>query len=292
MKVISIHRSGMIYIAVSIIMGILAINGGNNFHYLAASVILGYMLASGVAGRRNIRNAEVSLSFPDEIYAMTPFMLTVELRNKSSRVPILLLNVKAGDSSVLFHMVQPGEVQRRSVMYSFTSRGEGVISDIELSSVYPFDLFTRYWPTPFKGRAAVFPKPVEGMTNCEVFDMENPEDETAYRQRLCADLDIVGVRPYVEGDPMKLIHWKSTARTGRLNTRVYDEQGSGRERMIDLDALISRGLESGLSAASYIIRLAILSGDPIGMKDGETIYPPSSMRYDKLAMLTRLAFYD
>lgn len=293
MKVITVHRSGMIYIAVSIAMGLLAISGGNNFHYLAASVILGYMLASGIAGRRNIRNAEVSLSFPDEIYAMTPFMLGVELRNKSRRAPILLLNVRAGGGSAFFQMVQPGQTERRSVMFSFPSRGEGTVSDIELSSVYPFDLFTRYWPVPFDGRAVVFPKPAGNKADYGAPDRRDAGDgERAARRSLDADSDVVGVRPYAEGDSMRMIHWKSSARSGRLNTRVYDERGGRDAQMIDLTALLSGGTERGLSLASGMIRRAILSGEPIGMKDGDTVYPPSPKRSDKLAMLAALAFYE
>ncbi|MDR1472037.1 MAG: DUF58 domain-containing protein [Synergistaceae bacterium] len=290
MRTITVHRSGMVYIAVSIAMGLLAVNGGNNFHYLAASAILGYMLASGIAGRRNIRNAEVSLSFPDEIYAMTPFMLSVELKNKSRRAPILLLNVKVGDTCVFFQMVQPDSVERRSVMFSFKSRGEMAVGDIELSSVYPFDLFTRYWPVPFKGRTVVFPRPADGLAGLNAFEANARDTGGAARRR--PDSDVVGIRPYVEGDPMRSIHWKSTARTGRLNTRVYDERGGERERVIDLNALLARGVEPGLSAASRIIREAMRSGDSVGMKDGGTIYPPSPRRADKLAMLTRLALYE
>ncbi|MDR1580030.1 MAG: DUF58 domain-containing protein [Synergistaceae bacterium] len=287
---IVVHKSGMIYIAISIVMGLLAINGGNNFHYLVAAAILSYMLASGVAGRRNIRCAEVSLSFPDEVYARAPFLLGVKVRNKG-RVPIFLIDVRVGDSHVFFPVVQPGETLTKPLALQLPSRGVQDVSDIELSSAYPFDFFTRYWPVSFRGHVIVFPEPVAGENRAGVW-ASSPDEYGAIRDKLDAERDVAGVRPYAEGDPMRVIHWKSTARTGRLKSRMYDDSGETGTRVIDLDALVASGKERGLSAASYEIFLAIRSGIPIGLKDGDAVWLPSGSRSDKLYMLTNLALYE
>jgi uncharacterized protein (DUF58 family) len=290
MKVITVHRSGMIYIVVSIIMGLLAINGGNNFHYLAASAILGYMLASGVAGRRNIRGTSVSLSFPDEIYALTPFFLTVEVHN-SGRVPIFLIEVAVGDAKTWFPVIQPGETSRKTVMFTISSRGLCGIDGIELSSPYPFNFFTRYWPVSFDGRATVFPSPIS-LRPGDFRIWTDSEMDAGRSQKPDCESDIVGVRPYAEGDPMKMIHWKSSARTGRLNSKLYESDGDAAARMIDLDSLVSRGLEAGLSIASHEISEAIKSGRSIGMVDRGAVWAASPVRADKLSMLTSLALYE
>ncbi|MDR3076896.1 MAG: DUF58 domain-containing protein, partial [Synergistaceae bacterium] len=112
------------------------------------------------------------------------------------------------------------------------------------------------------------------------------------RQKLDAERDIMGVRPYAEGDPMRAIHWKSSAKTGRMNSRLYDDAGDFEARVIDLDALVAKGREAGLSIASYEISNAITSGRPIGIKDRETVRVPSESRTDKLSMLSMLAVYE
>jgi uncharacterized protein (DUF58 family) len=290
MKVITVHRSGVIYIVASIVIGLLAINGGNNFHYLAAAAILGYMLASGVAGRRNVRSAAVSLSFPDEIYAGRPFPLSVEVSNRS-RAPVFMIDVKIAGAAVFFPVIQPGETAVRQAPFVFPSRGRAEIGggDIELSSTYPFDFFTRYWPVEFKGSAAVFPAPISS-GDLPVFAA--PEGEDARRRRARAtNGDVAGVRPYAEGDALRDIHWKSAARTGKLNTRVYEPDAGAGAKIIDLDALLPFG-EKGLSAASYEIAAAIETRRPIGMKGAGRVWPPSDHRRDKLAMLASLALYD
>jgi uncharacterized protein (DUF58 family) len=291
MKVIEFHRSGWIYIVISIVIGVLALNGGNNFHYLAEAAILGYMLSSGVAGYMNIRRADVSLSFPDEIYARSPFMLNVEVKNKS-RVPVYMIDIGVKGERVFFPVIQPGETVSRHIAFTLPSRGVNEIKGIELSSNYPFNFFTRYWPVRFVGKATAFPAPLDfGRDDARaLMKKDENEGEPPGHEN---DPDIIGVRPYAEGDPMRVIHWKSSARTGKLNSRLYDGTGSSETRMIDLDSLVSKmGIETGLSAAAYAISASIKSGLPIGMSGRGVIWAPSPSRADKLSMLSTLALYE
>jgi len=50
-----------------------------------------------------------------------------------------------------------------------------------------------------------------------------PIGETVVKRRLVEDpTRLAGVREYVRGDPLRRIHWKATARTGTLHSRVYE----------------------------------------------------------------------
>ena len=52
---------------------------------------------------------------------------------------------------------------------------------------------------------------------------QRPLGELAIRRRLMEDpTRLAGVREYQHGDPLRRIHWKATAKTGRLHSRVYD----------------------------------------------------------------------
>jgi uncharacterized protein (DUF58 family) len=47
--------------------------------------------------------------------------------------------------------------------------------------------------------------------------------ETVVKRRLVEDpTRLAGVREYRTGDPLRRIHWKATARTGRLHSRVFE----------------------------------------------------------------------
>lgn len=289
--VIRMRRSGTVYILVTVVMGVLAINGGNNIHYLTAAMMLGYMLASGVIGRRNLKAAVVSMEVPDEIYAGEPFLLAVELRNCNRRVPIFLLHVRMGMHTVFFPMIRAGEAATKTLFYALPSRGRHEMGELELSSVYPFNFFTRYSVFRYDGTALVFPAPVDDILPGTRYAEGDAENAASEPSKLDSESDVVGVRPYVEGDSMRRVHWKSSARTGRLNSRIYDNDAGGAGKIVDLDALLERGVERGLSVASHEIREALRSGEAIGMLDGACLYPPSAARGDKLKMLEGLALH-
>lgn len=292
----AVHRSGKIYILIAIVLGILALNGGNNFHYLAAASVLGYMAASGEAGKLNIKGAVLTLSFPDEIYADTPFAVKIEIRNSKRFSSISLLDVTLCGASAFFPLILPGGKKTAMLELIVPSRGMNEIKGVTLSSVYPFCLFTCSTFVPYPAMLTAFPKPViagDVIRLASLMDedeMENQAISLKGRSELLADSDLVGVRPYAEGDPMKLIHWKSSARTGTLKSRLYDSSGGG--KIIDLDKLAEGDRERGLSYASGEIMESIRTGEAIGLLDRGKLHAVSMAKPDKLSMLTALAFYE
>jgi uncharacterized protein (DUF58 family) len=287
-KVIVFRRLGWFYIAASIAMGVLALSSGNNFHYLAFAAMLGYALASGIEGRRNIRSADVSLSFPDEIYARTPFQLTVNVRC-GRRAPIYMIDVGVGQARAFFPCVRPGEPASKLVEFELPSRGVHEIGGVETSSGYPIDCFTRYWPSDFSASVTVFPCPA--LSRGAKWAAGEEKQAAPSGAIDVAEPDTAGVRPYADGDPMRLIHWKSSARTGRLTSRLFDEPAPDGV-ILDVDSLLSHGAEAGLSAASYEISSAMRSGKSVGMRLNGVIWPPSPSRSAKLDMLGALARYE
>jgi len=294
-RVIRTRRAGMVYIVMSVFLGVISVNSSNNLLYMVTAMMLGYMLASGLAGRSNIRGALVSVSFPDEIYALVPCVVVVNVFNKNSFTPIFLIEVALEQENsrtvAFFPVVQPGRTESRTLFTTFSSRGRRSLENIELSSVYPFNFFVRYWPVDVNAEAMVFPYPL-GCDPEAVFAPVGHDEKEGEAAAPLAETDIIGVRPYVEGDSMKRIHWKSSARTGKLKTRLYDGTSSLRRRVIDLDRLVLNGVERGLSMAAYAIVESIKSRLPIGMSRGGELIPPASGYAHKKDLLTRLALYE
>ena len=292
--IIRTRRAGMVYIAISIVLGVVAVNSSNNLLYLTTAVLLGYMLASGIAGRRNIRSASVTIAFPDEIYAQIPCVVSVQLINKSRLIPLFMIEVgfekDYGGKRVFFPIVQPGQLATMTLFATFPTRGHHKVEDIELSSVYPFDFFVRYWPVDFKETVTVFPVPLRCDPETVLISQERKEHEHISASSV-AETDIVGVRPYAQGDSMKRIHWKSSARTGKLKTRLYDGSASRSARTIDLDRLLAGGVERGLSMATYAVTESIKSGVPVGLRTRKALILPESGIAHKRDLLTRLALY-
>ncbi|MDR1731658.1 MAG: DUF58 domain-containing protein [Synergistaceae bacterium] len=289
--VIRVRRSGSIYIAISIVLGVIAVNSTNNLLYLATTVLLGYMLGSGIAGRRNIRSAKVSFTFPDEIYAQVPCPVSVHVRNDNRFVSLFLIEVSLYGKNVFFGSVPAGTVESRTLFVTFPARGRFEIDDecVRLSSVYPFNFFVRWWTTDCRDEVTVFPCPLR--CEAESVFVREPESDGRDESVPVGETDVVGVRPYVEGDSMKRIHWKSSARTGKLKTRLYDGSSARSGRIIDLDRLLAGEAERGLSMAAWTIMESMKSGLAVGLCwRGRTILPVSD-RPHKLDLLRRLALH-
>jgi len=294
-RVIRLRAAGTVYIIISIVLGVVAITTSNNLYYLITAMMLGYMLASGLAGRSNIRRASVSVSFPDEIYASVPCAAQINVSNKNRFAPIFLIEVALGQEKgkkcAFFPIIQPGCTESRTVFITFPSRGQRSFNDVELTSSFPFNFFVRYWPVNAETEITVFPQPLACEPEAALADRD--EEGKISEVNPLAETDIVGVRPYAEGDSMKRIHWKSSARTGKLQARLYDGESSLLPpRIIDLDRLTKNGFERGLSMAAFIIVESIKSKLPVGMRSGSTLTLPASGYAHKKDLLTQLALYE
>jgi uncharacterized protein (DUF58 family) len=289
--VIRVRRAGSIYIAISIVLGVVAVNSTNNLLYLVTTVLLGYMLGSGVAGRRNVRGAEVSLTFPDEVYAHVPCPVIVHVLNKNRFASLFLIDVSLGGQGVFFGSIPPGRTQSRTLFVTFPARGRHVLDDdeVRLSSVYPFNFFVRWWATGCREDVMVFPYPLR--CQGESVFVQAPSNDARDASVPIGDTDVVGVRAYIDGDSMKRIHWKSSARTGKLKTRLYDGGGADNGHIIDMDHLLADDVERGLSMAAWTITESMKSGAAVGMRWKNQITPPAAGRVHKLELLRRLALY-
>jgi uncharacterized protein (DUF58 family) len=71
-----------------------------------------------------------------------------------------------------------------------------------------------------------------------------------------AGIEFLGTREYRPGDPLRMIHWPSTARTGRLVVKEMEETAAADVAIfIDLSRLTLRGL-GRVSTVEYAIRIA------------------------------------
>ena len=299
--VIRFRTAGVVYVALAILLGVVSVNSGNNLLCLVTSLLLGYMLASGVAGWRNVMGAEAWVELPDEIYAGQAFRLVLEVRNRRRFASLHMIEVSVhpvGEWDGLqepvrafFGIVPRGEVASRTVWMTLPRRGRAALA-LEVASAYPFDFFVRWGHTPPESGALVFPAPLSERSSSVWADEGRPDEEED--RPVGAPLDaeeVAGVRPYQAGDPINRIHWKISARTGKLSTRLFENPHVRSGRTIDLDALVKNGVERGLSIAAGRVVEAGREGVPIGLRDRGVRTPPAPGRAARLDLLGRLALY-
>lgn len=101
------------------------------------------------------------------------------------------------------------------------TRGEQVFGPVELRSGDLFGLAHRRMELPERQRVLVYPKVVA----VEVLGLPSrfPLGDERNPNRLFTDPPrVAGIRPYVEGDSIRQVHWKATARLGTPQVKTFD----------------------------------------------------------------------
>jgi uncharacterized protein (DUF58 family) len=120
-------------------------------------------------------------------------------------------------------LMQLGPNGKKSIRYqlTFITRGYYQVGPLMLESGDLFGLHRRYKVVTEPHFVMVYPKviPLSG------YDLSSrrPIGEIRMAHRLFEDpTRLAGVREYQRGDSFNRIHWKATASTGKLHSRIYD----------------------------------------------------------------------
>lgn len=151
------------------------------------------------------------------------------------------------------------------------ARGAYRIGPVELVSGDPFGLYTVDDTAEVYTPLLVYPRllslPELGLP------ASNPLGDTRAPALLRDPMRTIGVRGYTPSDPLKDVHWAATARTGALQTRVY-EQTTSRTLAIFLDldtfefyyeGIDPEQVERMISATATLARQGLEEGYAVGL---------------------------
>jgi len=91
-----ITRWGLVYLVTSVIIGLAAVNTGNNALMAVLGLALGSYVVSGIWSRQVLGNIEATIELPPEIFAGRPAVIGVELENTSRFLPAYGLVARVG----------------------------------------------------------------------------------------------------------------------------------------------------------------------------------------------------
>ncbi len=88
-----VTREGLVYLAIVLLIGIAALNTGNNLLFIVVSAMLAAVLVSGVASAAELRGLELQVGLPEHVFAEEPVLARVALRNTRRWVPSFSVSV-------------------------------------------------------------------------------------------------------------------------------------------------------------------------------------------------------
>jgi uncharacterized protein (DUF58 family) len=88
-----VTRVGIIYVITVLLIGIAALNTGNNLLYVIVAAMLAAILVSGVASAVVLRELEVEVSLPERVFAGQPVPGRIVVRNRRRWLPSFSISV-------------------------------------------------------------------------------------------------------------------------------------------------------------------------------------------------------
>jgi uncharacterized protein (DUF58 family) len=210
--------------------------GTSELHVLAAMcgiALLAAVLYTALAG---LDLSVGRVATPSSLRAGTPARIDLSLCNKGQRAtPVLRaddqLNGQRG-ASLLLASIRKAETARIAYRLPTRRRGELTVGPLDISVGDPLGLTSGTARASDQIRLVVHPR----LMDLGVLHATAGHDPTADLQPVRALAtggdEFFALRPYVVGDELKRVHWKSTARTGELVVRQEERPRTGRVTVV------------------------------------------------------------
>ena len=250
-------------------IGLAAINTGNNLLYLLLGWLLSMIVASGALSDVTMRGLSVKRRWPGHIFAGQPFLMEISVENLKGSLASYsieiedLVDEQPLDKKCYFLKVPPGKTQRTSYRHTFSRRGLYQFDGFRIGTKFPFALFRKSRDVVCEGEVVAFPA---------VFPSAPPAPRARHQgETLVARVgrrgEFFGLREYRSGDDRSAIHWRSTARTGRLMVREFEQESQRRATILvdnalpaDADRALCDALEEAISLAASLAKAYLQRG--------------------------------
>ncbi|MDO8530823.1 MAG: DUF58 domain-containing protein [Dehalococcoidia bacterium] len=208
--------------------------------------------------------------------------------------------------AILSQFLSLGAYHRRVRRYRFSCprRGYFAFGPTRVRSGDLFGFFQKDMTFPDADHLLVYPKIVP-LDNLGI-PSKDPFGDLRVRRHLFQDpVRVVTTRDYAAGDPQRYIHWKASARTGRLQSKVFEPTTTVdfglfldvRTLKYPLWGVVEQRLEVGVLAAASLAKFAVDNGFRVGLYANQFYQhsnhliklPPSSHPDQFLQVLEALA---
>jgi uncharacterized protein (DUF58 family) len=227
-------REGRIVVILAVGIGVAAVNTGNNLLYLLLGWLLSFIIASGVLSEMTMRNLRITRTPPVTVIAGQPFVMQLTIHNDKPRRASYSIQIedlvegRPVDKRCYFLKIPAGKSQSASYRHSFSRRGVYSITGMRVSTTFPFGLFRKSRDVSGATEVTVYPPRVAVAQHIAAVTAIGE----AMSQRTGRNGEFFGLREHRLGDDRRNVHWRSSARSGRLLVREYEDQRARRISLV------------------------------------------------------------
>jgi uncharacterized protein (DUF58 family) len=284
-------RDGWWCLSAALGLGFAAMNTGNNLLYLMTSLLLALVIVSGVLSEQSRRGLRLRALLPEEIYAGQPLTLGARLENLKPRRTSHSLALETPGRRLYVERLPAGEARLLTWETTLPRRGRQRLPGVRVTTRFPFGLFLKSSRLLLDDEVIVFPavRPLPAWWRRRL-----AAGGTRPVRRRGRGHDLYNLRDYRPGDDRRLIHWRSSARTGRLVVRELEAETALDTRLVLVgDGRRDAGrLEAGLSEAASLAGHVVRSGGAVELVGPGVHVPPGHGRAHLRRVLTALALLE
>jgi len=266
-----------------------AVNTGNNLLYLVLACLLGTLLVSNLLAEWNLRGLTVHRALPAEVFARRPALGTVVVDNPRRLGTAWTLRIiqrsSTGEPLAEGRLLKVAAGARAEVFmeWSFPRRGVTPVGRLRVESSFPFGLILRWQMLDVPTSLLVYPFPLPGALDGQATGRGREAPDPHGRSR---SGDLIGLRPYVPGDPIRDVHWPTSARS--LVPMVLQRDGhQDAQVVVSVDPGEER--EHAISQATGAVLAHLERGHAVGLQLDGVVYPARSGVAWRSHLLRRLA---
>jgi uncharacterized protein (DUF58 family) len=220
---------GLVLIALSLGIGMAAYNTSSNILFMTLSLLLSCLILSGVLAWMNLHGTRWRLLVSPRLRAGERTSVAVDLVNSKKVLPTysLCFEVAALEARQAGLLVQeaglePGEQIRLHWGYTPPRRGVETVAITRLESQFPFGFLRKCIGGGLQRRVVVWPQHIR-------YAFQPPPGSPWQREGRTLPsaghgTELINLRTYRPGDPIRIVHWKASARLRRLMARETSEE--------------------------------------------------------------------
>lgn len=230
-------------LCLSAFLFLVAANTQSGWVMVIASILVAVLFEGWISSKRALKGLEIARQLPRVATAGEACRITITVRNTTARSKYLVqlvehlpntLAVVCPQRRFLIKVIPPQGTVTLSYEVESPTRGTHIFAKAELECGFPFGLFTarrRLQTEPALLRLS--PRTIPGSAT-----PRSRSDEVHPCHSLPAkgqSDDFYGLRDYVYGDTLRMVHWPASAHAGNLQVRENQAEAAPQRLVVALD---------------------------------------------------------
>jgi uncharacterized protein (DUF58 family) len=218
---------GVLFLFFTLLLGVTAINTGNNLLYLLMALMLTLIMISGILSEWCLKGIQIEHRLSLPIFAQDSVACRWTVRNKKRLFPSFTVKVMVqypdlvSNQEAFFTRILAGSTLLHTTTLVFGHRGMFRAKGYELSTAFPFGFFEKTVFISSPSEVVVYPK-LRRLWMVQSGSRRSGDTQEVRKKGQGPAL--YNLRDYQHGDDSRNIHWKISARHDKLFVQEHERE--------------------------------------------------------------------